>query len=228
MLRGGLRTVFQPLLQRSYAVRHFASYPTHQVIGLPSLSPTMTVGTIGKWNCKVGDKVGPGDALADVETDKAHVPFESQEEFYIAKLLVPEGSEVKIGEPILIVVEEESSVAAFADFKLAVEPKAAAPAPEAPKAEAKPQPKVEEVPKKQPQSPPPQQQQQQPAAAAPAPKQATPAPQSAAKTASKVSFHWGTGVVNSPLTRKISADQQAYINKYGRTGHQPILSSESK
>jgi acetyl/propionyl-CoA carboxylase alpha subunit len=79
----------RPLL----AVRHF-SLPSHQVVGMPSLSPTMTTGTIGKWNVKAGDKISPGDSLAEVETDKASMAFEAQDDFVIAKLLVAEGAEV--------------------------------------------------------------------------------------------------------------------------------------
>ena len=63
---------------------------------MPSLSPTMVTGTIGKWNVKAGDKISPGDSLADVETDKASVAFEAQDEFIIAKLLVPQGAEVSV------------------------------------------------------------------------------------------------------------------------------------
>jgi pyruvate dehydrogenase E2 component (dihydrolipoamide acetyltransferase) len=79
----------------------------------------MTVGTVGAWNKKVGDAVKPGDTIAEIQTDKASMAFESQEEFVIAKLLVPAGSEVAVGAPILITVEDESSVAAFANYDLA-------------------------------------------------------------------------------------------------------------
>ncbi|RYY82972.1 hypothetical protein EON63_12205 [archaeon] len=55
--------------------RFLSSYPPHTVVGMPALSPTMASGTLAKWNVKVGDKVSPGDSLADVETDKATVCF---------------------------------------------------------------------------------------------------------------------------------------------------------
>jgi hypothetical protein len=45
-------------------------------VPLPSLSPTMTHGTISVWNKKPGDTLAPGDILCDVETDKASVGFE--------------------------------------------------------------------------------------------------------------------------------------------------------
>lgn len=48
----------------------------------------MEKGNLAKWHKKVGEQVGPGDVLAGVETDKATVDFEMQEEGYVAKLLV--------------------------------------------------------------------------------------------------------------------------------------------
>jgi pyruvate dehydrogenase E2 component (dihydrolipoamide acetyltransferase) len=51
-----------------------------------------------KWAVKEGDKVNPGDVICDIETDKASVGFEVQEEGYIAKLLVPAGTkDIKLG-----------------------------------------------------------------------------------------------------------------------------------
>ena len=44
----------------------------------------MKQGKITKWNFKVGDKVGPGDVLAEIETDKSSVGFELQEDGYVA------------------------------------------------------------------------------------------------------------------------------------------------
>ena len=58
--------------------RYFSSLPPHLVVAMPALSPTMTVGTIGKWICKPGDKISPGDSLAEIETDKASMAFEAQ------------------------------------------------------------------------------------------------------------------------------------------------------
>ena len=56
-------------------------------------------GTIKQWTKKVGDKLIPGDIVADVETDKATVGFEMQEDGYLAKILVPDGSkEVPVGQ----------------------------------------------------------------------------------------------------------------------------------
>ena len=72
--------------------RLFGSLPSHIKLAMPSLSPTMEKGNLAKWNKAVGDKVEPGDILAEVETDKATVDFEMQEDGYVARLLVDEGT----------------------------------------------------------------------------------------------------------------------------------------
>ena len=59
---------------------------------MPSLSPTMEVGNIGTWEKKVGDFISVGDVLTDIETDKATMDFEMQDEGYLAKIFVPAGA----------------------------------------------------------------------------------------------------------------------------------------
>lgn len=55
--------------------------------------------------------------LAGIETDKAVVDFEMQEEGFIAKLLFPEGAkDIPLGTPIAVLVEKKTDIAAFADF----------------------------------------------------------------------------------------------------------------
>merc|ERR1712168_366617 len=104
--------------------------PSHEMVPLPALSPTMEVGTIKSWEVKVGDSFEEGDILCEVETDKAVVAFEAVGvEGYIAAILKPEGSkDIKVGEMVCVVVEEEGDVAAFKDFKVGDAPAAAAPA----------------------------------------------------------------------------------------------------
>lgn len=74
------------------------SYPPHSVISMPALSPTMTAGNIGTWQKKVGDAVTAGDVLVEIETDKAQMDFEFQEEGVLAKILQDSGSkDVAVG-----------------------------------------------------------------------------------------------------------------------------------
>ncbi|XP_074832819.1 dihydrolipoyllysine-residue acetyltransferase component of pyruvate dehydrogenase complex, mitochondrial [Carettochelys insculpta] len=119
-----------------------SSYPPHMQIVLPALSPTMTVGTVQRWEKKVGEKLSEGDLLAEIETDKATIGFEVQEEGYLAKILVPEGTrDVPLGTVLCIIVEKESDIPAFADYRETgvadIKPQAPSPTP-APLAAAPP------------------------------------------------------------------------------------------
>lgn len=65
---------------------------------MPALSPTMTAGNIGVWQKKAGDSVDPGDVLVEIETDKAQMDFEYQEEGVLAKILKETGEkDVAVG-----------------------------------------------------------------------------------------------------------------------------------
>jgi pyruvate/2-oxoglutarate dehydrogenase complex dihydrolipoamide acyltransferase (E2) component len=71
---------------------------------MPALSPTMESGIISKWLINEGDSIGPGDGIAEIETDKASMTFEAQDDFivkFFAKFLVDVGKEIKIGTPII-------------------------------------------------------------------------------------------------------------------------------
>ncbi|KXZ53026.1 hypothetical protein GPECTOR_8g393 [Gonium pectorale] len=108
---------------------------------MPSLSPTMTQGNITKWRKQPGEQVAPGQILAEVETDKATIEWEAQEEGYMAKHLVPEGTrDIHVGTPVAVLAEEADGVASLASFApgAPAAPAAAAPAAEAPKAAAAP------------------------------------------------------------------------------------------
>jgi pyruvate dehydrogenase E2 component (dihydrolipoamide acetyltransferase) len=123
----------QAMLLVSQAHRGF-SLPPHIKLEMPNLSPTMEKGNIAKWLKKEGDSIKPGDILAQIETDKATVDFEMQEEGFIAKLMYPEGAkDVKLGQVVAIVVDKKDDVAKFKDFSGAT---AASSAPASPKAAA--------------------------------------------------------------------------------------------
>lgn len=70
------------------------------IIDMPKLSDTMTVGTLVKWLKKEGDAVKSGDMLAEVETDKATMELESFFDGTLLKLFVPDGSQVAIGDAL--------------------------------------------------------------------------------------------------------------------------------
>lgn len=94
--------------------RCFGSLPPHTELTMPALSPTMTHGNLVKWLVKEGQEVAPGDELAEVETDKATLGWENQDEGFVAKLLVAEGAQgIAVGTPVALLVEEQGEVAAF-------------------------------------------------------------------------------------------------------------------
>ncbi|EEQ95851.1 pyruvate dehydrogenase complex dihydrolipoamide acetyltransferase [Brucella sp. ZJ1_1] len=106
-------------------------------ITMPALSPTMEEGNLSKWLVKEGDKIAPGDVIAEIETDKATMEVEAVDEGTIAKIVVPAGSEgVKVNALIAILAEEGEDVAAAAKGAASA-PKAEAKA-ETPKEEPKP------------------------------------------------------------------------------------------
>jgi pyruvate dehydrogenase E2 component (dihydrolipoamide acetyltransferase) len=98
---------------------------------MPALSPTMTEGKLSRWLKKEGDEVKSGDVLAEIETDKATMEVEAVDEGFLAKILVPDGSEgVAVNAVIAVLTETKGG---------AVDAPKAAPAPAAaPKAEAAP------------------------------------------------------------------------------------------
>jgi pyruvate dehydrogenase E2 component (dihydrolipoamide acetyltransferase) len=102
----------------SVSRRTFATLPAHNKVGLPALSPTMEQGNIAKWRKKEGDKLKAGEVIAEIETDKATVDFEAAEDGYLAKIIHPAGTkDLRVGEVIAIVVENQSDIAAFKDFQ---------------------------------------------------------------------------------------------------------------
>ena len=98
---------------------------------MPALSPTMEEGKLAKWHVKEGDVVKAGDILAEIETDKATMEFESIDTGRIAKLLVPEGAEaVKVNAPIAeLAMDGEEAATPPARAAVAAQPKQSPPAP---------------------------------------------------------------------------------------------------
>ncbi|KAI0481989.1 Dihydrolipoyllysine-residue acetyltransferase [Xylariaceae sp. FL0804] len=131
-----VRSSFAPSL-----ARYYASFPPHTVIKMPALSPTMQAGNIGAWQKKAGDTIAPGDVLVEIETDKAQMDFEFQEEGVIAKVLKDAGEkDVPVGNPIAVLVEEGTDVSAFESFSLEDAGGAAAPPPKEKKSDESSQP----------------------------------------------------------------------------------------
>ncbi len=85
---------------------------------MPALSPTMTEGTLASWVKKEGDEVGPGDVIAEIETDKATMEVEAVEEGILGKILVKAGTQnVAVNQCIALLLEEGESKDALKDYK---------------------------------------------------------------------------------------------------------------
>lgn len=83
----------------------------------------METGTISKWELAEGESFSAGSVICSIETDKATMDFEAQDDGVLAKIL-KDGSDavdLSIGSPIAIIVEEPEDVAAFANYVLAEE-----------------------------------------------------------------------------------------------------------
>jgi pyruvate dehydrogenase E2 component (dihydrolipoamide acetyltransferase) len=166
------------------------------IIEMPKLSDTMTVGTLVKWLKKEGDAVKSGDMLAEVETDKATMELESFFSGTLIKIFAPAGSQVAIGAGLCAIgkpgetVEAPAAPAPKGDAPKAAAP-AAAPAPAAPAAAPAPAaPAAAPVPAP---------------VAAPA---AAPAPAAASDARLKI----------SPLAKKIAAQQNVDASRVTGTG----------
>lgn len=177
-----------------------AGLPDCYKITLPALSPTMESGTIINWQKKEGDRVAEGDLLAEIETDKATMGFESAEEGYLAKICIPEGTkDVPLGKLVCIIVSKEADVAAFKDYVPKPEDDqlvGGAPKPAPPPAAAAPPP-----------PPPP------PQAAAPPPP--PPPPPAAAPPPPQVG---GERVFASPLAKNLAAQQGVDLKQIAGSG----------
>ncbi|HEU5078351.1 MAG TPA: pyruvate dehydrogenase complex dihydrolipoamide acetyltransferase [Opitutaceae bacterium] len=159
-----------------------------QIIEMPKLSDTMTVGTLVKWLKKEGDAVKTGTMLAEVETDKATMELECFFDGTLLKIFAPAGSQVAIGEPLCAVGKPGEAVKT-------PEPKAPAAAP----AENKPTQAQTPAPAATP-TPAPAPEQKAPAESQPA-KPAAP-PEAAPAPAAN-----GARVKISPLAKKLAAEK---------------------
>ncbi|MFK5983252.1 MAG: 2-oxo acid dehydrogenase subunit E2, partial [Flavobacteriaceae bacterium] len=84
-----------------------------EIINMPRLSDTMEEGTVAKWNFKVGDKISEGDILAEIETDKATMEFESFYEGTLLHIGVQEGETVPVDVLLAIIGDKKEDISEF-------------------------------------------------------------------------------------------------------------------
>ena len=160
-------------------------------ITMPALSPTMEEGTLSKWDIKEGDKVSPGDTVAEIETDKATMEVDAADEGTLVKIVVPAGTQgVKVNALIGILAEDgesaEDAIKAIEDEeKKQASSSSAAAQPTAPAAPAK---------------------------AATAPKQATPTSSETPGTEK------GNRIFASPLARRLAKHNGLQLSLISGTG----------
>ncbi|NQX86862.1 MAG: 2-oxo acid dehydrogenase subunit E2 [Flavobacteriaceae bacterium] len=86
-----------------------------EIITMPRLSDTMEEGTVASWLKKVGDKIEEGDILAEIETDKATMEFESFHEGTLLHIGVQEGETTKVDALLAIIGEEGEDISGLLD-----------------------------------------------------------------------------------------------------------------
>ncbi|HJD64611.1 MAG TPA: pyruvate dehydrogenase complex dihydrolipoamide acetyltransferase [Rickettsia endosymbiont of Diachasma alloeum] len=84
---------------------------------MPALSPTMTEGNLARWLKKEGDKINPGEVIAEIETDKATMEVEAVDEGTLAKIIIPQGSQnVPVNSLIAVLTEEGEELSGIEEF----------------------------------------------------------------------------------------------------------------
>lgn len=171
-----------------------------EIVRMPKLSDTMTEGVVAEWHKKVGDQVEEGDLLADIETDKATMEFESFQDGTLLYIGVEKGQTAPVDSILCVLGEEGEDFQSLIDGDAAAH---AAPAEEAPQEAAAPAPApAPEAPK---------------AAPAAAPVAPAPAAQSGS-TQLKPVDPLGSDVKASPLARKMAEDKGIDIRRIVGTG----------
>ena len=86
-----------------------------EIIKMPRLSDTMTDGVVVKWHKKIGDKIVEGDLLADIETDKATMEFESFQEGFLLHIGVKENETAEVDAILAILGQKEEDIQSLLD-----------------------------------------------------------------------------------------------------------------
>ncbi|ESK98313.1 dihydrolipoamide s-acetyltransferase (e2 component of pyruvate dehydrogenase complex) [Moniliophthora roreri MCA 2997] len=179
---------------RIFARRFHVSARRHALsqFNMPAMSPTMTEGGIAAWKKKEGESFSAGDVLLEIETDKATIDVEAQDDGVMAKIIVPEGTKnVKIGQPIAIVGEEGDDLSGAAEM-------ASKASSEAPKEEKKEE-KAAPAPKAEPETP-------------------KSSPSQEFKEDSKPDLPIGDRIFASPIAKKIALERGIPLSKVKGSG----------
>jgi pyruvate dehydrogenase E2 component (dihydrolipoamide acetyltransferase) len=177
-------------------------------IQMPKLSDTMTEGTLVAWKKKKGDKVSAGDVIAEIETDKATMEWESPEDGTLTEIYVEEGGKVNVGDKIAFIGSEGEAAPKKEEKKAeAAKDEKKAPGKKKEQAETeKPAPAEEE----EPETAPPQESKKPAEKKAESPSKAAPEP--------RVESSGEARVKASPLARRLAAEQGVDLSTVKGTG----------
>ncbi|KAF9499771.1 pyruvate dehydrogenase [Pleurotus eryngii] len=157
---------------------------------MPAMSPTMTEGGIASWKKKEGESFSTGDVLLEIETDKATIDVEAQDDGIMAKIITPDGSKnVQVGSVIAILAEEGDDLSGAAELASKASSQVAAPKDDSPP----PPPKAEE----------------------PKPSESKPEPKA---ESSKSELPSGDRIFASPIAKKIALERGIPLAKVKGTG----------
>ena len=179
-------------------------------IQMPKLSDTMTEGTLVAWKKKKGDQVSAGEVLAEIETDKATMEWESPEDGTLTEIYVQEGGKVNVGDRIAFIGGEDEEAPKEEETEKEKEEKEEKP-------KAKEEEKKEEKPKKaeQPKEETPTTEEKEEKKAAPPKAQKKAEPEKPAPTIEKAEE---ARVKASPVARRIAAELGVDLSSVNGTG----------
>ena len=179
-------------------------------IQMPKLSDTMTEGTLVAWKKKKGDQVSAGEVLAEIETDKATMEWESPEDGTLTEIYVQEGGKVNVGDKIAFIGGDGEEAPKEEEKEKAKEEKEEKP-------KAKEEEKKEEKPNKaeQPKEEKPKTEENEEKKAAPSKAEKKPEPEKPAPTVEKTEE---ARVKASPVARRIAAELGVDLSTVKGTG----------
>src|SRR5437016_4209725 len=182
-------------------------------IQMPKLSDTMTEGTLVAWKKKKGDHVSAGQVLAEIETDKATMEWESPEDGTLAEIYVEEGGKVNVGDKIAFIGSEgEEAPAEEPEEKEEEKRPEEAKEKEPKKEEPKKEPEVKEEKPKEPKA----ENKEEKKAATPKAEKKLPA--KTAEPATKIEKGEEARVKASPVARRVAADLGVDLSSVKGTG----------
>ncbi len=182
---------------------------------MPKLSDTMTEGTLVAWKKKKGDQVSAGDVLAEIETDKATMEWESPEDGTLAEIYVEEGGKVNVGDKIAF-IDGEGEEASAEEPKEKEEEKTPEETKEKEKEPKKEEPKKEpEVKEEKPKEPKAENKEEKKAAASKAEKKL---PAKTGEPATKIEKGEEARVKASPVARRIAGELGVDLSSVKGTG----------